>query len=36
VQRDLFHGFTQTLTLRYQNVNPLFDIHRQPAPTARR
>lgn len=28
VQRDLFHGFTQTLTLRYQNINPLFDYRR--------
>ena len=26
VQRDLFHGFTQTLTLRYQNIDPLFAI----------
>ena len=26
VQRDLFHGFTQTMTLRYQNLNPLFKI----------
>ncbi|WP_226163242.1 DUF5686 and carboxypeptidase-like regulatory domain-containing protein [Hymenobacter terricola] len=25
VQRDLFHGFTQTLTLRYQYINPLFE-----------
>ena len=32
MQRDLFHGFTQTLTLRYQNVNPLFSIHRRPIP----
>ena len=32
MQRDLFHGFTQTLTLRYQNVNPLFDIHRRTGP----
>ncbi|GAB3582529.1 DUF5686 and carboxypeptidase-like regulatory domain-containing protein [Hymenobacter daeguensis] len=32
VQRDLFHGFTQTLTLRYQNINPLFEIHRRPGP----
>jgi hypothetical protein len=36
VQRDLFHGFTQTLTLRYQNINPLFDApfrHGGPPPT---
>ena len=26
MQRDLFHGFTQTMTLRYQNINPLFKI----------
>jgi hypothetical protein len=26
IQRDLFHGFTQTMTLRYQNINPLFKI----------
>ena len=32
VQRDLFHGFTQTLTLRYQNINPLFAIHHRPNP----
>ena len=32
MQRDLFHGFTQTLTLRYQNVNPLFKIRRLPLP----
>ena len=32
VQRDLFHGFTQTLTLRYQNINPLFDIRRHSIP----
>ena len=25
VQRDLFHGFTQTLTLRYQYITPLFE-----------
>ncbi|MFD2722039.1 DUF5686 family protein [Hymenobacter monticola] len=30
VQRDLFHGFTQTMTLRYQYVNPLFEIHSRP------
>ena len=29
VQRDLFHGFTQTLTLRYQNLNPLFEFRRR-------
>jgi hypothetical protein len=29
MQRDLFHGFTQTLTLRYQNINPLFDFRRR-------
>ncbi|MGY3090648.1 hypothetical protein ACVWYF_003709 [Hymenobacter sp. UYAg731] len=27
VQRDLFHGFTETLTARYQNLEPLFDLH---------
>ncbi|MBO2010602.1 DUF5686 and carboxypeptidase-like regulatory domain-containing protein [Hymenobacter negativus] len=32
VQRDLFHGFTQTLTLRYQNIEPLFDIRHRPGP----
>ena len=32
MQRDLFHGFTQTLTLRYQNVNPLFKIPKPPIP----
>ncbi|WP_201977245.1 DUF5686 and carboxypeptidase-like regulatory domain-containing protein [Hymenobacter rubidus] len=32
VQRDLFHGFTQTLTLRYQYINPLFEIHTRPMP----
>ena len=32
VQRDLFHGFTQTLTLRYQNINPLFEIRHRPGP----
>ena len=32
VQRDLFHGFTQTLTLRYQNINPLFEIHHRSNP----
>ena len=32
VQRDLFHGFTQTLTLRYQNINPLFAIRHQSIP----
>ena len=26
MQRDLFHGFTQTLTARYQNVKPLFNF----------
>lgn len=26
VQRDLFHGFTETLTARYQNVAPLFEL----------
>ncbi len=26
VQRDLFHGFTETLTARYQNIEPLFDV----------
>ena len=31
-QRDLFHGFTQTLTLRYQNINPLFAIRHRPNP----
>ena len=32
VQRDLFHGFTQTLTLRYQNINPLFEIRHRSIP----
>ena len=32
MQRDLFHGFTQTLTLRYQNINPLFSIRRRTIP----
>jgi hypothetical protein len=32
MQRDLFHGFTQTLTLRYQNIEPLFDIRHSPKP----
>ncbi|MDO7845262.1 DUF5686 family protein [Hymenobacter sp. M29] len=32
VQRDLFHGFTQTLTARYQSINPLFTIRSRPAP----
>ena len=27
VQRDLFHGFTQTLTARYQYINPLFRLN---------
>ncbi|MBF9141447.1 DUF5686 and carboxypeptidase-like regulatory domain-containing protein [Hymenobacter properus] len=31
MQRDLFHGFTQTMTLRYQYVNPLFEIHSRPS-----
>ncbi|MBH8570791.1 carboxypeptidase-like regulatory domain-containing protein [Microvirga sp. STS02] len=26
VQRDLFHGFTQTLTARYQFIDPLFPL----------
>ncbi|MBD2723000.1 DUF5686 and carboxypeptidase-like regulatory domain-containing protein [Hymenobacter armeniacus] len=26
VQRDLFHGFTQTLTLRHQDISPLHDF----------
>ena len=30
MQRDLFHGFTQTFTLRYQNLKPLFPIKRAP------
>ncbi|GAB3875339.1 DUF5686 and carboxypeptidase-like regulatory domain-containing protein [Hymenobacter segetis] len=30
VQRDLFHGFTQTLTLRYQSIDPLFEFRRRP------
>ncbi|WP_460609633.1 DUF5686 and carboxypeptidase-like regulatory domain-containing protein [Hymenobacter terrigena] len=30
VQRDLFHGFTQTVTVRYQNINPLFEFRRRP------
>lgn len=32
MQRDLFHGFTQTFTLRYQNINPLFQIRHRPGP----
>ena len=32
VQRDLFHGFTQILTLRYQNINPLFEIRHRSIP----
>jgi hypothetical protein len=32
MQRDLFHGFTQTFTLRYQNINPLFQIRHRPSP----
>ena len=26
IQRDLFHGFTQTLTARYQYMNPVFPL----------
>ncbi len=32
MQRDLFHGFTQTMTLRYQNVNPLFETRPKQIP----
>jgi hypothetical protein len=32
VQRDLFHGFTQTVTLRYQNSVPQFQVRTQPRP----
>ena len=32
VQRDLFHGFTQTLTARYQYMNPLFALRRPTQP----
>ena len=32
VQRDLFHGFTQTATVRYQNSVPLFQVRPQPRP----
>ncbi|NML65782.1 carboxypeptidase-like regulatory domain-containing protein [Hymenobacter sp. RP-2-7] len=31
-QRDLFHGFTQTVTLRYQNSVPQFQVRTQPRP----
>ncbi len=34
LQRDLFHGFTQTMTLRYQNINPLFEFKRHKGPDA--
>jgi hypothetical protein len=30
VQRDLFHGFTQTVILRYQNSVPQFQVRTQP------
>ena len=33
VQRDLFHGFTQTLTARYQFMDPLFPLD-VPRPTS--
>ena len=32
VQRDLFHGFTQTAILRYQNSVPQFQVMAQPRP----
>ena len=32
VQRDLFHGFTQSVTLRYQNSVPQFMVRTQPRP----
>ncbi len=32
LQRDLFHGFTQTATLRYQNSVPQFRVQTQPRP----
>lgn len=32
VQRDLFHGFTQTVILRYQNSVPQFQVRTQPRP----
>ncbi len=32
-QRDLFHGFTQSLTLRYQDIHPQFALRpRHPSP----
>ncbi|GAA4050842.1 DUF5686 and carboxypeptidase-like regulatory domain-containing protein [Hymenobacter glaciei] len=31
VQRDLFHGFTQTLTARYQYIDPLFPLGVPPS-----
>ena len=36
VQRDLFHGFTQTAILRYQNSVPQFQVMAQPRPGAHR
>ncbi len=32
MQRDLFHGFTETLTARYQNIVPLFELRLHNAP----
>ncbi|MDJ0367527.1 DUF5686 family protein [Hymenobacter sp. H14-R3] len=32
VQRDLFHGFTQTATIRYQNSVPQFRVQTEPRP----
>jgi hypothetical protein len=34
LQRDLFHGFTQTAILRYQNSVPQFQVMAQPRPGA--
>ena len=32
VQRDLFHGFTETVTARYQSINPLFELRLRNTP----
>ncbi|RZL04625.1 MAG: hypothetical protein EOO62_20840 [Hymenobacter sp.] len=32
LQRDLFHGFTQTATIRYQNSVPQFRVQTEPRP----
>ncbi len=32
IQRDLFHNFTETVTLRYQNSVPKFTVRPQPRP----